>query len=161
MFSVITTASSMTMPIAIAIAPSVMRLNVWPTSDITKTVIAIVIGIDDALIAVTRAWRRKTSSTMHREHRANQHRVANGLDGVADERRLIVERLQDESARQRLREPICDLCDAVGDRQRVAADLARDVDQRRRLAVAGNDADVILRAALHRRDVARREARAR
>ena len=54
MFSVITTASSITRPIAMAIAPSVIRLNVWPTSDITKTVIAIVSGIDDALMAVIR-----------------------------------------------------------------------------------------------------------
>ncbi len=55
MFSVITTASSITRPMAIAMAPSVIRLNVCPISDITKTVIAIVIGIDDALIAVMRA----------------------------------------------------------------------------------------------------------
>ena len=54
MFSVITTASSITSPIAIAIAPSVIRLNVWPTSRITNTVIASVSGIDDALIAVMR-----------------------------------------------------------------------------------------------------------
>ena len=63
MFSVITTASSITSPIAIAIAPSVIRLNVCPTSDITNTVIAIVSGIDDALIAVMRACRRNSSRT--------------------------------------------------------------------------------------------------
>ena len=61
MFSVMTTASSITRPIAIAIAPSVIRLNVCPMSDMTNTVIAIVIGIDEALIAVMRAWRRKNS----------------------------------------------------------------------------------------------------
>ena len=61
MFSVITTASSITRPIAIAIAPSVIRLNVCPSSDMTNTVIAIVSGIDDALIAVMRAWRRNSS----------------------------------------------------------------------------------------------------
>ncbi len=55
MFSVITTASSITRPMAIAMAPSVIKLNVCPISDMTKTVIAIVIGIDDALIAVMRA----------------------------------------------------------------------------------------------------------
>ncbi len=55
MFSVITTASSITRPMAIAMAPSVIRLNVCPISDMTNTVIAIVIGIDDALIAVMRA----------------------------------------------------------------------------------------------------------
>ena len=59
-----TTASSITSPIAIAMAPKVIKLNVWPMSDITKTVIAIVIGIDDALIAVMRAWRRKSSRMM-------------------------------------------------------------------------------------------------
>ena len=32
-----------------AMAPSVIRLNVWPTSDITKIVITSVSGIDDAL----------------------------------------------------------------------------------------------------------------
>ncbi len=70
MFSVITTASSITRPIAIAIAPSVIRLNVWPTSDITNTVIAIVSGIDVALIAVMRAWRRK--SEQHDARRARR-----------------------------------------------------------------------------------------
>ena len=60
MFSVITTASSITSPIAIAIAPSVIRLNVCPTQLITNTVIASVSGIDVALIAVMRAWRRKS-----------------------------------------------------------------------------------------------------
>jgi len=44
MFSVITTASSITRPIAIAIAPSVIRLNVWPMRLITKTVMASVSG---------------------------------------------------------------------------------------------------------------------
>ena len=59
MFSLITTASSMTMPIAMAIAPSVIRLNVCPTSDITNTVMASVSGMDAALIAVIRPFRRK------------------------------------------------------------------------------------------------------
>ena len=63
MFSVITIASSITSPIAIAIAPSVMRLKVWPSRAMTPTVIASVSGIDEAAIAVTRALRRKTSST--------------------------------------------------------------------------------------------------
>ena len=64
MFSVMTTASSITSPIAIAIAPSVIRLNVWPTRAMMKTVIAIVSGIDEALIAVMRPWRRKTRRIM-------------------------------------------------------------------------------------------------
>ncbi len=63
MFSVITTASSMTSPIAIAIAPSVIKLNVCPSSRITNTVIASVSGIEVALIAVIRPCRRNTSST--------------------------------------------------------------------------------------------------
>ncbi len=61
MFSVITTASSITRPMAMAIAPNVMRLNVWPTRRITNTVIMSVRGIDVALIAVMRACRRNTS----------------------------------------------------------------------------------------------------
>jgi hypothetical protein len=75
MFSVITTASSITRPIAIAIAPSVMRLNVCPMSDITNTVIAIVSGIDDALIAVIRAVAQEQQQDEHREHGTDQHRV--------------------------------------------------------------------------------------
>ena len=61
MFSVTTTASSITSPMAIAMAPSVIRLNVWPSRLITKTVMARVSGIEVALIAVMRPWRRKTS----------------------------------------------------------------------------------------------------
>jgi hypothetical protein len=51
----------MTSPIAIAIAPSVIRLNVWPMRDMTNTVIASVSGMDDALIAVIRPCRRNSS----------------------------------------------------------------------------------------------------
>ena len=102
MFSVITTASSITRPIAIAIAPSVIRLNVCPTRDMTNTVIAIVSGIDDALIAVMRAWRRKMQQHDHREHRADEHRVAHRRHRVAHERRLIVHRLETHARRQRL-----------------------------------------------------------
>ena len=64
MFSVITTASSITSPIAIAIAPSVMRLKVCPMRLITNTVTASVSGIDAALIAVIRPCRRNSSSTV-------------------------------------------------------------------------------------------------
>ncbi len=63
MFSVTTTASSITRPIAIAIAPRVIRLNVWPITHITNTVTASVTGIAAALIAVMRPWRRNRSST--------------------------------------------------------------------------------------------------
>jgi len=61
MFSVMTTESSITRPMAIAIAPSVIKLKVSPSRDIAKTLIARVRGIDDALIAVMRAWCRKSS----------------------------------------------------------------------------------------------------
>ena len=61
MFSVITTASSITSPIAMAIAPSVIRLNVWLNIRISSTVIVSVSGIAVALIAVMRRWRRKSS----------------------------------------------------------------------------------------------------
>src|SRR5438093_1012313 len=63
-FSVMTTASSMTRPMAIAIAPSVIRLKVCPSSHITKIVMTRVSGMDDALTAVIRLWRRKRRSTM-------------------------------------------------------------------------------------------------
>ena len=64
MFSVITTESSITSPMAIAIAPSVMRLNVCPIRYIANALIASVSGIDEALIAVIRAWRRNNSRMM-------------------------------------------------------------------------------------------------
>ena len=63
MFSTTTTASSITRPIAIAIAPRLIRLNVSPVTHITNTVIAIVSGIAVALTAVMRPCRRNTSST--------------------------------------------------------------------------------------------------
>src|SRR2546429_326167 len=62
MFSVTTTASSITSPMAIAIAPRVIRLNVCPRSDITKIVMTRVSGMDDALTAVIRPRRRNRSS---------------------------------------------------------------------------------------------------
>ena len=61
MFSVITTASSITRPIAIAIAPSVMRLKVWPNSRMRNIVTARVSGIAVALMAVMRPCRKKSS----------------------------------------------------------------------------------------------------
>ena len=64
MFSVTTTASSTTSPMAMAIAPSVIRLKVCPSNCITKTVIASVSGMDAALMAVMRPRRRNSSSTM-------------------------------------------------------------------------------------------------
>ena len=63
MFSVTTTASSITRPIAIAMAPRVIRLNVCPIAHITNTVTASVTGIAAALMAVMRPWRRNRSST--------------------------------------------------------------------------------------------------
>ena len=54
-FSVITTESSITRPMAIAIAPRVIRLKVWPIRYMAKTLMASVSGIDDALMAVIRA----------------------------------------------------------------------------------------------------------
>src|SRR5207249_3165145 len=62
-FSVMTTASSMTRPMAIAMAPRVIRLNVCPNNHITKIVMTSVSGMDDALTAVIRPWRRKSRST--------------------------------------------------------------------------------------------------
>ena len=81
--------------------------------------------------------------------RADEHRVAHRLDRVAHERRLIVHRLE----RARPAAASCaafgrDRRDAVGDRDGVAADLPRDVEQRGRLAVAGDDAHVIFGAQL-------------
>ena len=99
----ITTASSITRPIAIAIAPSVIRLNVCPMSHITNTVIASVSGIDAALIAVMRALPQEHEQDDHREHRADEHRVAHGRRGIAHERRLVVHRLERHARGQRLR----------------------------------------------------------
>ena len=63
MFSVMTTASSITSPIAMAIAPRVIRLNVWPITLMTKMVTASVTGMEVALMAVMRPWRRNTRRT--------------------------------------------------------------------------------------------------
>ncbi len=54
----------MTSPIAIAIAPSVIRLNVWPNIRISSTVIVSVSGMAVALIAVMRRWRRNSRRMM-------------------------------------------------------------------------------------------------
>ena len=63
MFSVITTASSITRPMAMAIPPRLMRLNVRPISFIPNTVIAMVRGMARALMAVIRPWRRNARRT--------------------------------------------------------------------------------------------------
>jgi hypothetical protein len=86
MFSVTTTESSITRPIAIAIAPSVMRLNVWPTIHMTSTVIASVIGIDAALIAVIRHRRRNRNSTTTASIAPTT--IASRTDSVASRTRL-------------------------------------------------------------------------
>ncbi len=90
----------------------------------------------------------------HRERGADEHRVAHGADGVPDQRGLVVHRLQVHARRQRRGDRGYDALHAIGDSQRVAPDLARDVDQRRRLAVTGDDPDVVLRPDLHRSHVA-------
>ena len=155
MFSVITTASSITRPMAIAIAPSVIRLNVCPTSDMTNTVMASVSGIDAALMAVMRQLAQEEKRMITASDGADQHRVAHRRHGVAHERRLVVHRLEDASRRQRALESStrpCATLSAIA--TRVAAHLARDVEQRRRLSVAGDDAHVVLGARFHRRHVA-------
>ena len=144
MFSVITTASSITMPIAIAIAPSVMRLNVWPTSDMTKTVIAIVSGIDDALIAVMRACRRKMSSTITASTAPMS--IASRTDLTASRTSAAWSytglRLTPGGSVLRTIAAMRATLSAIA--QRVAADLPRDVDQRGGLSVAGDDPHVVL-----------------
>ena len=64
MFSVITTASSITRPIAMAMAPSVIRLKVWPRARMAATVMMRVRGMLVALMAVMRPWRRKRNRTI-------------------------------------------------------------------------------------------------
>ena len=86
------------------------------------------------------------------------HRVAHRRRRLAHERRLVVDRLQRDAGRQRLPDRLHGARDAVGDRHGVAVHLTRDVQQRRGPAVARHDAHVVLRAHLHRRDVAHAQA---
>ena len=71
---------------AIAIAPSVIRLNVWPNSRISNTVIdqrkRNCGGADGRDAKVLQKQQQNDDS----EQRANEHRVAHGLDGVAHQR---------------------------------------------------------------------------
>ena len=69
-------ASSMTSPIAIAIAPSVIRLNVCPSRDMTPTVIASVSGMDGSADRGHAPVAQEYQQHDHREHRADEHRVA-------------------------------------------------------------------------------------
>ena len=88
------------------------------------------------------------------EQRADEHRVAHAGDRVAHERRLVVDGLEPHPRRQRAPQRLRDLGEAVGQREGVAADLARDVDERRGAPVAGDDADVVLGAGDDARHVA-------
>ena len=85
----------------------------------------------------------------HRERRADEHGVADGAHGLPHEERLVVHPLDVNAGRQRRCDRRHDPGDAVREGERIAAELARDVDQRRRPAVARDDAHVILGADLH------------
>ncbi len=88
------------------------------------------------------------------ERGADEHRIAHRTHGLTNQLRLIVDRLHVNARRQRWRDRIHDARDAVRDRQRIAAELPGDVDERGGPAVAGDDAHVVFGAELNRRDVA-------
>ena len=89
----------------------------------------------------------------HGEHGTDEHGVAHRADGVAYQRGLVVHPLEMDAGREARRERGDDSGHAVGDLEGGPLDLPRDVDERRGLAVARHDADVILRAHLHARHV--------
>ena len=64
----------------------------------------------------------------HRQHGADDHRVAHRLHGVAHQRCLVVHGLEVDSRRKLAAQTLCDGGDAVGYRHRVAADLPRDIE---------------------------------
>ena len=99
MFSVTTTASSITSPMAIAIPPRLIRLKVRPMSFIPNTVMAMVSGMLAALMAVMRPWRRKSEEDEHRQERADEHGVAHRADRLAHQRRLVVDALDAHARR--------------------------------------------------------------
>ena len=89
----------------------------------------------------------------HREQCADEHRVANRCHGVANEGGLIVHGFQ-MHARRKCRPERCNqLRDTVRNCDTVAANLSRDVKQRGRLAVTGNDANVIFRTGNDGREI--------
>ena len=85
---------------------------------------------------------------------ADEHRIAHGAHGLANQLRLIVHRLYVNAGRQRRPDRVHDMRDAVRDRERIAAELAGDVDERGGSAVASDDAQVVFGAELNGRDVA-------
>ena len=106
------------------------------------TVIAIVSGMDEALVAVMRKCRRNSSSTITASTAPTIIASRNRRHGIAHQLRLIVDGLEVNAGRQR--EVLAAIAgDAVGDGERVTARLPRDVDLRRRPAIARDDVGVI------------------
>ena len=96
---------------------------------------------------------QKDEQHENRQGGPDEHCVADRLDRVAHQSRLIVDRLEMHARRKTLRHGRRDAGDAVGDRDGVAAHLARDVEKRRGLSVAGDDLNVVLCSRPHDRDV--------
>ena len=135
-----------------------MRLNVWPTSDITKTVIASVSGIDDG--ADRRDAARGAGRQQDRSRRARRRSASRRAptDRIAHERRLVVHRLEHDAGRQRLaasaattRATLSAIASVLPPTCRVMLSSAAGS------SVAGDDAHVVLGA---QRRPSRRRARA-
>ena len=106
-----------------------------------------------------RAHRRDPAVTQEEEEDddgergADQHGVAHRLDGVAHEGRLVVHGLEPDPGGERACQTAHHAGDAVGDRECVAAHLAGDVDLRHGLPVTRDDADAVLGAWRHGREI--------
>ena len=102
MFSTTTMASSITSPTAAASPPSVIRLKLSPKTRSAMKVTATVAGITSPATSEVPQSRRNTTRMSEARIKSDQDGVAHALDGVVYDFRLVVERLQFDSARQRL-----------------------------------------------------------
>ena len=104
MSSTTTTASSMTRPMATARPPIDITLIVSPSQRITRNVVITVSGSVTEATSVSRQSRRNTQQHDHREHAADQDRVAHVGDRGRDELREIVGLRHPQTRGQRRRE---------------------------------------------------------
>ena len=137
MFSTTTIASSMTSPTAAARPPSVIRLKVCPSIFSAMNVTRTVTGIPDPPPATFPSHAGKRPDD-RRQNQRQQNGIAHALDRLADDVRLIVERLNLARPAAASSDALDFIVNFLRHLHRVAVGLAVDVQQHSGLAVCGD-----------------------
>ena len=99
------------------------------------------------------AFAQEPVQNENRQYGADQNRIAHAAYRVANELRQIVNQRNMQSVRDRISEIRDQAANVRADLQDVGPDLTRNIDQRSRLAVAGDENGAIFDSVAHFRDV--------